>query len=503
MFTVKSIGGLVDAGSTGRMLRNWGTRRAGPTAEVMESLHIVRARAANMRRNNPWVARAVFMASVNEIGTGIKPTPTTGNDTLNTQLRELFAEYLHYADYQGLLNIYGLQAAMVTARKEAGECFILIRRNRKDAAGDSPVPLEFQLVEGDQVAEDLHSADYNGNIITSGVETTPAGKILAYWFHDRHPDQATLRLRDSTVKTRVRVPKKDVLHHMRPDRPSQLRARPEVSRAMLRANNFEEYTEAELTRKKVRADLTGTIERPLPLNAEGDPFTGATTQETDSDGVSVTEFQTGSFTELEAGEKLNLFPADQNGQGYGEYQRWQLFGIAAAANIPYQLLTQDFSEINDRIWRGIMNNYQRELQHIQELYIVPQVCRPMWIEFVKRAVATGAVTLPAGMTLRKATSAVHRPQSFAFIHPVQDVDSKIKLIEAGLKSRTAVVDEISTGNESAADVDDQRKADNDRAESMGLPLGIEDTSTASEETNVVDNDNNSNPKNGAKADEKQ
>lgn len=472
-FKIQSIGGRVhQAASMGRRMGTFGTRNLGPTDEVTQDLRILIARSRQLRRDNPWVGRAIIVGTANEIGTGIKPAPDTGDSEFNDELKELWVAWSKYADYQGTLTAYGLQAAASIGRKEAGECYLLIRRNRIDRVGESPVPLEFQLVESDQVASDLVMTNLNGsgNRIKNGVETTRNGKILAYWFHKEHPDERDIELLGkSSITNRVRVPVKDVIHHFKPERPSQLRGRPEVVRAIVKSKNYEEYADAELTRKKIRSDVSGVIERPDMTESEYelDPHTGRPV-ERDHDNTPILNLEPGSFPSLDKGEVLKLFPSDQTGQGYDEFQRWQLLAIAAACNIPYQLITQDYSGINDRLWRAIHNNYKRELQQTQELYVMPQVCDKMWREFVDRAIICGAIVPPVGLPKWKLYRVIHRAQAFEFIHPQQDVDSKIKLMQSGLKSRTSVVDEISGGDESSVTIDAQRAIDLARENELGL-----------------------------------
>lgn len=470
IFSIKGVSPLNSGASTGRRIGNWGVRRAGPTDEVVIDLAILQSRSRQLRRNNAWIARAIIVGVASEIGTGIKPSPNTGDDELNKALKEIYVAWSKHADYTGQLTAYGLQAAMVVGRKEAGECFMLIRRNRVDRSSENPVPLEFQLVESDQVASDLSINLMSGSLIRNGVETTRNGKVLAYWFHKEHPDERGIELRGtSTLSNRVRVPVSDVIHHFRPERPSQLRGRPETARAIILAKNYEEYADSELTRKKTRSDLTGVIEKPDLGESEYeiDPITGLPFDR-DSEGVPMLDLEPGTFPSLLPGEKINLFPSDQTGQGYGEYQRWQLLAISASCNIPYQLLTQDYTLINDRLYRAILNNYKREIQQTQELYIIPQVCNRMWVEFVKRAVVAGVVKVPVGMPLYKLYQVEHRPQTFAYVHPQQDVATSIALLQAGLKSRSAIIDEITGGDESSISIDAQRAIDLARETELGL-----------------------------------
>ena len=463
-------GGIHEAAQRGRRLGHWGTRTIDPNTVVSNDLQILRNRSLASARDNPWISRASTVGVAHEIGTGIVPRPNTSSEELNKQLREGWKDFTYYADYAGSLSVYGQQAMAARSRRESSEAFILIKRLRPSRASNLPLPLQFQVVEPDFCPLSFNKDHLpNGNKIITGVEVTKSGKPVAYWFYKQDP-----RRGHSDINNMVRIPVGDVIHHFKPTRPGQLRAIPEYTQALVKAHNFEEYNDAELERKKERAHFTGAITKDD--FSEGDfrfdPMTGQPL-ETDAAGVPLLDLEPGTFPSLLPGEKIDLFEGDDAGRGYSDYQKWQLMGMSAGVDLPYQLISGDFADINDRLWRAIFNELKREIQQTQELYIIPQVCRIMWIEYVNRMIITGRVTIPPGMSMFEAYRCKHRPQAWEYIQPTQDVEADIKKVEAGFKSRSSVVDE-NNDDESAEDVDTQRKLDNDREDSLGLkPQEIE------------------------------
>ena len=141
--------------------------------------------------------------------------------------------------------------------------------------------------------------------------------------------------------------------------------------------------------------------------------------------------------------------------------------MGAATNTPYQLISGDFGDINDRLWRAIFNDMVRHTQSIQHPYIIPQICRKMWISFVDRAVLEGKISKNdvAQFRLYRAT---HSPQPWQYIHPVQDVQAKEKEYKMGLTTRDTLVAN-SDYDGSLADLDDQRQLDYKSETSRGLP----------------------------------
>jgi capsid protein len=196
--------------------------------------------------------------------------------------------------------------------------------------------------------------------------------------------------------------------------------------------------------------------------------------------VPIMELEPGTFSNTLPGETVHLFNGDDAGRGYGDYQRWQLLGISAGVNIPYALLSGDFTEINDRLWRAIFNQFKREIQQVQENFIIPQICRIMWNEFVDRAIISGAITTPVLESDHALYRVKHRVQAWEYVHPVQDVQSDVVKVQNGFKSRAAVVAE-NNEEDDVESLDAQRKEDADREKEHGLgaEVNVEDDSKPS------------------------
>jgi len=456
--------GVHEAAGRGRRLGNWGASKIDPDTIVSRDGNVLRNRANASVRDNPWISRSMTVGVANEIGTGIVPRPTTPDDSLNIELRELWKDFVYHCDYSGSLSVYGLQAVAARARREAGEAFILIKRLKPSRATHLPLPLQFQSVPAELCPYDLNRTKLpNGNMITTGFEINSAGKVVAYWFNKANPKSY------GQFSKLVRIPANDVIHHFTPTRVGQLRALPETTQALVASHTFNKYNDAELERKAQRATLTGVITKDswTAEDFKFDPITGDPLHY-DSSDVPMLDLEPGSIPSLLPGEKLDLISGDDAGLGFADYQRWQLMGISAGVSLPYQLISGDFSQINDRLWRAIFNEYKREVQQVQNLYIIPQVVRRMWTEFVDRAIVTGLVTLPKSVNLFQAHRVKAIPQSWEYIQPAIDLKSKVDAIEAGLTSRSAVIDEISEHNETPEEVDRQRKIDKDREHELEL-----------------------------------
>ena len=451
-----------EASSSGRRLGNWSAPEISATSAAVQNIRVIRNRSHDAVRNNQWIQRSIAIDTANVIGTGIVPRATTHNEVFNTEINELISDYVFECDYAGSLTLFGIQALAVNARKEDGECFIRIVRSRNDT--QSVLPLSFQILESHFCPTGYNKKLSNGGEIKSGVEINVRGQIVAYWIYPSDPLDKGV-----SFNSLVRVLKRDIIHHYKQERPGQLRGVPETVRALVKSHLFDQYDDAELERKKSRAQFTGVIRRPDygKEDYKFDPISGEPIEE-DSNGVPIIDMETGTFPSLLPGEEITLFEGDDAGRGYKDFQSYQLLGIAASMGVPVSLMSGDFSNINDRVWRAIMNQYHREKDSEQDLLIIPQVCRPMYIAIVERAILSGRITFPQDYNgnERKYLKVKHSPQAYKYIHPVQDVQAKKLEVDSGFRSRQSVVDE--SRGERVEDVDQERASDAKREEELNL-----------------------------------
>src|SRR5690606_14527755 len=134
--------------------------------------------------------------------------------------------------------------------------------------------------------------------------------------------------------------------------------------------------------------------------------------------------------------------------------------------LPYELLTGDMRDISDRVLRVLLNDIRRRIEHLQFVVYVFQLFRLMRIAWLDAAVLAGSITLPDYSRRRREYLRTRWvPQGHPYIHPVQDVDGKLKEIKGGLASRSEHV--LRTGYD-AEQIDEENAQDNERAARLGL-----------------------------------
>ncbi len=464
--TPRRIKASYDAAGTGRRAAGWDAPEGALNTLAVPNLGRLRKRSRAAVRNDPYAFSAIDRRVSNLIGTGITPRARTKDAALRSALHELWGDWTDEADADGLLDFYGLQALVARMVEESGECFVRLRPRRP---GDGfAVPLQLQVLAPEFVPLDKTETARTGNRIKAGIEFDLLGRRVAYWMHRKHPGDA---IDAGQYHQLVRVPAAEVLHIFEPTEAGQLRGVPRLTPVLLRLKSLDNYDDAVLFRQEVANLFAGFIRKPT---AEGsyqqvDPLTGGAPQH-DSDGFTpMVGLEPGSMQELLPGEEVEFSSPPDAGNTYVDFMRQQLQAAAAGAGIPYELLTGDMRGVNDRLMRVILNEFRRRIEQLQFGVYVHQLCRPVRAAWLDMAVLSGAVLLP-DYTARRREYLRTRwvPQGWAYIHPVQDVQSRQMEIAAGLTSRSEVA--LRSGYD-AEQIDEENAEDNARAELLGLHYG--------------------------------
>jgi lambda family phage portal protein len=424
-----------EAAGQGRRATHWVALSSGPNRALSYGLATLRNRSRAAYRNNSWIWQAIERLVSNEIGVGVTLRSRARDEGFRKAANALWERSRRELDPEGLLAFGGLQAQLACTRLLAGEVFL--RRRRRMPTDGLAVPLQVQVLEPEFVPLGYGRDFANGHFVRDGIELNRRGQRVAYWMYTEHPQDDG---RATGFDRLVRIPARDVIHHYLPTRPGQRRGEPIAVRSLLGAHTFDSYEDAELVRKQTRAPFTGAVYREAFADQDWryDPFRGTPVAGASDPEVDVAA---GTFLALAPGEKVTLFDADDNGAGLAEYSRQVLLKIAAGLGVPYEILSGDWKQVNDRLVRSILNEFRRGIEAAQD-HFIHQVCRGVWAWWMDAAMADGSLPAP-NYAARRADYQVlqARPHGWRHFNPVQDVEAKIKALEARLTSRQAVIDE--------------------------------------------------------------
>ncbi|MCE4073538.1 phage portal protein [Pseudomonas nitroreducens] len=452
-----------DGAGTGRRAKNWDAPPGSINTLSLPALPMLRKRSRAAVSNDPYAGGAIDARVSNLIGTGITPMPTTRDKELRRALLDLWADWTDESDADERTDFYGQQALASRMVEESGECFVRLRPRRLEDG--LAVPLQVQLLPAEFVPVEKNETTRNGNLIRAGIEFNALGKRVAYWMYRRHPGDSTVT--GAGYNQLVRVPASEVLHIYELREAGQLRGVPRLSRVLLRLRSLDNFDDAVLFRQEVSNLFAGFITRPSPSDMpQIDPINGGPAQ-LDTDGFTpMVGLEPGTMQELLPGEKVEFSKPPEAGNNYPDFMRQQLQASAVGASVPYELMTGDLRQVNDRVIRVVLNEFRRRLEQLQFSVYVHQFCRPIRAAWLDMAYLSGAIDLPDFARRRREYLRTRWvPQGWAYIHPVQDIQGKLMEINGGVTSRSEVV--LRNGYD-AETIDEENAADQARARSFGL-----------------------------------
>ncbi len=468
----KRIKNSYEGAGTGRRAVGWDAPEGALNAIALPALPALRKRSRAAVRNDPYAYSAIDKRVSNIIGTGITPRATIKDAAIRTALRQLWEDWTDESDADEVADFYGQQAMISRMVEESGECFVRLRLRRPEDG--YAVPLQLQLLAAEYVPTDKNFKTRSGNIVRAGIEFNAIGKRVAYWMYSTHPGDTTGN--SYTYNTLHRISASEVLHIFEPTEAGQLRGVPRLAPVLLRLKSLDNYDDAVLFRQEVANLFAGFITKKAHADAQQalDPLTGQPFV-ADKDGAPLVGLEPGSMQELMEGEEVEFSDPPDAGNTYVDFMRQQLQAAAAGVGLPYELLTGDMGDISDRVLRVLLNDFRRRIEQLQFGVYVFQLCRPVRAAWLDTAILAGSIVLP-DYTARRREYLRTRwvPQGHPYIHPVQDVEGKLKEISGGLNSRSEHV--LRTGYD-AEQIDEENAQDNERAKKLGLTYNATATPT--------------------------
>lgn len=401
-----------DGAAKGRRTDGWRAGGASADSQIAVAGALLRDRMRDLVRNNPHAAKAVSVLVNNIVGSGIIPRPASGDGRLDTRTNALWQAWSARCDADGQLDFSGLQTLACRQMIEAGEVLLQRRpRRMRDGLG---VPLQIQLLEADMIDAGRNGDLADGGRVVQGIEFDGIGRRRAYWLFAQHPG-------DSVITTRRRidslaVPATEIVHLYEKQR-AQVRGVPWGTPVMRALRDLDDWTQAELVRKKTEACVVGIV-----LGAD-EAEQGIAPSVVDADGNRVEQFEPGLIAYARGGKDIR-FNQPATTAGVGEWLRAQLHIVAAGFRMPYELLTGDLSQVNYSSIRAGLVEFRRLIDAVQWQIVIPMLCQPVWDWFTEQAWAAGQLPHPQ-------ISVEWSPPRFEAVDPLKDAMADLLAMRSG------------------------------------------------------------------------
>jgi lambda family phage portal protein len=461
------VSAAFDAGGTGRRSENWGTNNYSPNNAVVEKYSLIVERSRDAQRKNSFAQSARMSAVSDEVGSQITPMPNTPWSDFNEAMMELWTDHEPDMVAGGIVGGYGAIFLAVAARNTSGEVFI--RRRPRFKSDKLTLPVQIQLLESDFCPMWLNTVTSNNNLVINGIEYDSIGNRMAYWMYKSHPQERNLF--DTTQL--VRVPAADIIHHFIPElgRIGQQRGTPRGIQSLVPLRVMATYDDNESEKAASQAGFVAFVRKNTPSPEQLEAMNAANSlvgenPDVDIDKVPEVNLEAGTVQFLADDEDITFAPSHATGQGYKDFQYHAGLRIAAGFGVSYAQMTGDWSQTNDRVLRFAANNERRIVRQRQSLFTIPQVCQGIWNWCVDAAVVAGLVSvIDYAKNKRKYQRCQWTPEAFDYIHPVQDVQSKILLKDNGYIDRDT---QIRERNGNGEQIDLQRAKIKQREIDLGL-----------------------------------
>ena len=405
------------------------------------SLATLQARARDLAHNNPYAARAVSILTSYITGTGIR-VAVTGDDAYSKAYRAWSESPA--VDYDGRLNLAGIQNLCCRMMIEAGEAFLIIRHVENDAGRLMP---QFQAVDPALVASSA-SPKNPAHQVVSGVEIDPStGRVTGYHFYKSF-DPRSSRMETFFVAT------KDVVHLFETLYPGQIRGIPRGTQALIQASDMDQFVQTMLIKAKTEACLAVAV--TVQDGEEYDDI--GEVDESESDPLPET-LSPGLIFRLRQGEDLKTVIPSGTG-GYIDYVRISLQSIAISYRVTYSQISGDLAQANFSSLKSDLNLFSQGVDETRELYVTPVVAR---IERLFRA----DYELSEGRDVVITTTIV--PPARSQIDPQKETGALISKLQSGLVSWSDAV--LSTGKDPEEHLQ-QLVSERARLEKMGVNVSF-------------------------------
>jgi lambda family phage portal protein len=495
------------ASLTKPVFKGWNWTGGSPDDDIVTNLPIIRQRSRQLTMEAPIIAGLYKTLTINTVGDGLRPEPTpdaeflgmSGDDVKKwkagvLRLWETFAEStacdVYYRD-----NFYELTRLVFRAQQEAGDVFVTMPRFERRNA---PFALKIQVIEADCCADpdavERIEHERQGNDIYGGVEISPWGNVVGYWFYTGHPlakrRPHAFKYNDVKYPRWIFIPAygaetglPNVLHLMESDRPGQRRGVPIIAPVVELALTLDRYIKAEAVAAQIQALFTLVVTSENPDSAAGEMGNLAGDEGerlTDGDD-SLIALGNGIVQYARPGETVTPVAPSRPTTSFEPFIKSMLQMMGPSVGVPYELLVQLYQSSFSASQAA--NNVARSNFKVKRSGLVNDFCQPVYEAFMDEAVMRGWIEAPGyfdNVVIRRAyTRAKWNGPGMPHIDLGKSAQNYEKLTALGYATASEATSELTGGN--YYENIQERGREIEAAKEAGLPMAAAKAMTATAE----------------------
>lgn len=400
----------IEAGGSGRRWPHAGLRA--PAREMLATRQLAAARARWFAINTPEGAAMANAIVANLVGDGPSIRPVIADKSLYAALVAIFGEFWDRCDIEGVSDLAGILQRLAWLLFVDGEFFVHFSLDPESSE------LRLRILSPEQVGGVPDQLLDGGGRIIAGVEFDANGRRIAY--HIRENVDVPLM----TALTVRRIPAEDICHVFEPKFAGQVRGLSGFAAAATTLSEVAALRDALLAKAKTAALFGGVIYNPNATDA------GARSGGLDDELA----MEPGGMIKAPPGWSVE-FSDPPSTEGAVDFLRSQIRAIAAAAGIPYELVSGDLSQVNYSSARLGLMEFRRRMTALQRTLIVARFLQPVWRRFLLLEGLAGRVP----MTTALATKAEFVFPGWAQIDPLKETKADLAAIAGNIKSRFEVI----------------------------------------------------------------
>ena len=408
------------AAKTGRLTGSWSPVDSNVNDIIGNSSANVRARIRQLVRDFPYFARAVNIIGNYVVGEGIifqskvkTPAGDLNNDLI-TKIEDSFSWWADEADFSRKLHYYEM---MHLAQRQIIECgeFLMVKKISNDKR--RYLPFALQLYEPEWLTEIGANPSSKLNEINQGIEfNKKTGEVVAYHFTDP----------DSWGKTQ-RIKAENVVHKFKTLRPGQLRGISDFTSGVLLAHDLSDYMTTELDTAKMAAKYLAFIKTPDIYSRQAGMTTNDDNQKIDEMENAITEY-------LRPGEDITIATNPRPGTNFPPFVKLILTMLAISTDVPYELLSGDYSGLNYSTMRVCRNDYAFQLL-TKQAALIRHFGKETQQPEMDWAVLSGVLDIPDYFSHRRQYLAAEwQPPGMESIDPLRETKARIDEMGALIRS---------------------------------------------------------------------
>lgn len=468
----------LEAGAFRGSLKHWLPPRVTDGGHAAFERDVAQARIDDLYANDGIAKSGVNSVAAGVIGTGLTPQSAIPAECLGLdreavaglqdKLEWLWAEWCADAHYGGRMSFAELQRLALLSLVRNGEFLHLPLR---ESSPGRRFDLRIQDIRPARLRTPWDRR--NDPLLRDGVEISAAGVPVAYWIADPSPAMMALDSALFVSGDFRRIPARighmrGIFHVFRPESEEQFRGVSPLAPVVKFFRHLNDSIDYELMAQVLAAAFPVFIGLENPQQA----LPGYVEQEADAESGEKRYYQeipAGGVMYGNPGEKPEILESKRPSANFLNFCELILHVLGAALEIPYEVLTRDFTKTTYSSARAALMEAWR-VYEIYRAFMVRHYCQPVWEMVLEEAWLRGWFELPPGAPdFYEARAwwcnARWIGPARGYLDPVKEIRANLEAIDGGLMSRSeAIAERGGDFNE----VTDQLAAEKARRDELGL-----------------------------------